>query len=42
VALNIQENIDGKKAPSLDWAGKGDYFDGIANKLDDLVNRKKR
>ena len=40
--MEIHEEMDGKKAPGIDGIRKGDYSDGITEKLEDLVSRMKR
>ena len=34
--------MDGKKAPGIDGVCKGDYSEGVTEKLEDLVDRMKR
>jgi group II intron reverse transcriptase/maturase len=40
--LEIHEEMDGKKAPGIDGVRKGDYSEGITEKLEDLISRMKR
>jgi group II intron reverse transcriptase/maturase len=38
----IHEDMDGSKAPGVDGVRKGNYSEGIAEKLEELVSRMKR
>ena len=38
----IHEDMDGKKAYGIDGVSKGDYSEGVEEKLEDLVSRMKR
>ena len=38
----IHEDMDGKKAVGIDGVSKGDYSEGVEEKLEDLVGRMKR
>jgi len=40
--MEIHEDMDGKKAPGIDGVRKGNYSEGIEDKLEDLVSRMKR
>jgi len=40
--MKIHLEMDGNKAPGIDGIRKGDYSEGITNKLEDLISRMKR
>jgi len=42
VLLEIHEEMDGKKAPGIDGVRKGEYSEGVTEKLEELVSRMKR